>query len=190
MQHWTYTELTSVNEDSIHIELSAEGAKNETTGGPEHQRRKEDSCTKTTNTHWLWHLVQTRFIHFWKCKQVRCQLKWKNSLVIFCVRAHLHGRIWHEKYYCSSETFEDRTSYIRNEEQCLLSKAQQRNSTTKMVCFLKHCSNIILLYTGKLWLLLITLHFDFETITSGWCQRSSVNKKIHTSSFVPGAIIK
>jgi len=42
-----HIELTSVDEDSIHVELCAERAKNEATGRPEHQSRKEDSCTQT-----------------------------------------------------------------------------------------------------------------------------------------------
>lgn len=39
--------LTGVDEDSVYVELSAEGAKDEATGWPEHQCRKEDSCTET-----------------------------------------------------------------------------------------------------------------------------------------------
>ncbi len=46
MQHWRNTKLTGVDEDSVHIELSTEGAEDEATGGSKHQRRKEDSWNK------------------------------------------------------------------------------------------------------------------------------------------------
>lgn len=46
--------LTGVDEDSIHVELSAEGAEDEATGRPKHQRRKEDSCTETNINFNVW----------------------------------------------------------------------------------------------------------------------------------------
>lgn len=38
--------LTAVDEDSVHVELCAEGAQNEAAGRSKHQRRKEDPCTQ------------------------------------------------------------------------------------------------------------------------------------------------
>lgn len=47
MQHWINITLTGVDEDRVHIEFSADRAKDEAAGRTKHQCRKEDSCIET-----------------------------------------------------------------------------------------------------------------------------------------------
>lgn len=47
IKRWWNIKLTGVDEDGVHVELSAKGAEDEATGRPEDQSRKEDSCTET-----------------------------------------------------------------------------------------------------------------------------------------------
>lgn len=44
-EHGRNIKLTGFDEHRVHIELGADGAEDEATGRPEHQGRKEDSCT-------------------------------------------------------------------------------------------------------------------------------------------------